>query len=157
LKKQVTDIPEGAIHNNRVDFEKLGQLVTNVESGPKCEESVIKKLRGCRIDMERVRAHTHAVSSIPTSSDSPVVRSLCETVRQQTDIIVGIAATACDPEREIQGFACRLTGKAGKDPDLTDLPEDIVSFVIDFLMDALGLGNPDIDKHERDLVARRSL
>ncbi|VDO27335.1 unnamed protein product [Heligmosomoides polygyrus] len=64
---------------------------------------------------------------------------------------------ACDPEREIQGFVCRLTGKAGKDPDLTDLPEDIVSFVIDFLMDALGLSNHDIDKHERDLVARRSL
>ncbi|VDO74798.1 unnamed protein product [Heligmosomoides polygyrus] len=64
---------------------------------------------------------------------------------------------ACDPDREIQRFACRLTGKAGKDPDLTDLPEDIVSFVIDFLMDALGLDDPDIDKHERDLVARRNL
>ncbi|VDO23343.1 unnamed protein product [Heligmosomoides polygyrus] len=41
--------------------------------------------------------------------------------------------------------ASGLTGKHGKDPDLTDLPENIVSFVTDFLMDALELGDPDID------------
>ncbi|VDO21609.1 unnamed protein product [Heligmosomoides polygyrus] len=160
-------------------------------------------------------------SSIPPPV-TPIVRSLCESVRQKADIIAGMAATvgvsilvvlyfstslsdgplwidslinlylaqdaalrktnsyvvtasrrtlpgdrrftvenlskACDPESEIQGFACRFTGKHGKDHGLKDWPEDIVAFVTDFLIDALGLSDPDdIDMHEQDLIARRNL
>ncbi|VDO68809.1 unnamed protein product [Heligmosomoides polygyrus] len=94
----------------------------------------IKKLRGCRIDMEHVET--------PKSSwpERPLLPHL--------GFLQTIFPDCLHPGCESQGFACRLTGKHGKDPELTDLPEDIVFFVTDFLMDALGLGDPDIDMHD---------
>ncbi|EYC22857.1 hypothetical protein Y032_0016g2990 [Ancylostoma ceylanicum] len=48
---------------------------------------------------------------------------------------------ACTPPPEIQRFACRQAGKRGKFEHLTDLPEAFVEFLIDFVLDAIGLGD----------------
>ncbi|EYC05445.1 hypothetical protein Y032_0082g1587 [Ancylostoma ceylanicum] len=48
---------------------------------------------------------------------------------------------ACTPPPEIQRFACRQAGKRGKFEHLTDLPEAFVGFLINFVLDAIGLGD----------------
>ncbi|CAJ0608764.1 unnamed protein product [Cylicocyclus nassatus] len=46
---------------------------------------------------------------------------------------------ACDPIHIIQHYAYRQSGKNGKDKSLKDLPESMVTFLIDFVLDAMGL------------------
>ncbi|VDO65720.1 unnamed protein product [Heligmosomoides polygyrus] len=60
-------------------------------------------------------------------------------------------------------LACRLTGKHGKDATLRDLLEDIVNFmigaslVIDFILDAIGLGHEDIELDFEHFLTQPSL
>ncbi|CAJ0598540.1 unnamed protein product [Cylicocyclus nassatus] len=46
---------------------------------------------------------------------------------------------ACDPIHIIQHYAYRQSGKNDKDKSLKDLPESMVTFLIDFVLDAMGL------------------
>ncbi|EYC22854.1 hypothetical protein Y032_0016g2990 [Ancylostoma ceylanicum] len=57
------------------------------------------------------------------------------------EVNVGPPFKACTPPPEIQRFACRQAGKRGKFEHLTDLPEAFVEFLIDFVLDAIGLGD----------------
>lgn len=67
------------------------------------------------------------------------------------------ANPACNPMVEIQRYTCRITGKDGKDATLRDLPEDIVNFKIDFILDAIGLGHEDIELDVEHFLSQPSL
>ncbi|KAL6727681.1 hypothetical protein Aduo_009536 [Ancylostoma duodenale] len=51
---------------------------------------------------------------------------------------------ATHPTPVIQSYSCRLTGKNAKNTALLDLPEDVVTILIEFLLDGLGLGHEEI-------------
>ncbi|VDP61717.1 unnamed protein product [Heligmosomoides polygyrus] len=197
------------------------------------KETLVKRLRGCRVNMDTIKDHQEHVHLLPTSSDSAVVCALCCAIRDQTDLIAGMATTidalfcqnvtlscalqkansyiakqvhitlpenrrftaenftkswsffsndgegppaaakttethimdfcrfyfikACNSVVEIQRYACRLTGKHGKDATLGDLPEDIVNFMIDFVVDAIGLGDEDIELDVEHFLTQPSL
>ncbi|KAL6736046.1 hypothetical protein Aduo_006436 [Ancylostoma duodenale] len=51
---------------------------------------------------------------------------------------------ATHPTPVIQSYSCRLTGKNAKNIALLDLLEDVVTILIEFLLDGLGLGHEEI-------------
>ncbi|WKX93804.1 hypothetical protein Q1695_011235 [Nippostrongylus brasiliensis] len=49
-----------------------------------------------------------------------------------------------DPPAAIQAYAVRVCRKAGRDKNLKTLPEDVETVLIDFALDMLGYGKPEI-------------
>ncbi|WKY04562.1 hypothetical protein Q1695_005513 [Nippostrongylus brasiliensis] len=49
-----------------------------------------------------------------------------------------------DPPEEIQRYAIRIAGKSGRDMSLKTLPEEVETILIDFALDMLGYGQPEI-------------
>ncbi|VDP05055.1 unnamed protein product [Heligmosomoides polygyrus] len=49
-----------------------------------------------------------------------------------------------DPPTAIQGYAVRVSGRAGRNTNLTHLPEDVENTLIEFALDMLGYGRNEI-------------
>ncbi|VDL67193.1 unnamed protein product, partial [Nippostrongylus brasiliensis] len=49
-----------------------------------------------------------------------------------------------DPPEGIQRYALRIAGKSGRDMSLKTLPEEVETILIDFALDMLGYGQPEI-------------
>ncbi|RCN49666.1 hypothetical protein ANCCAN_04290 [Ancylostoma caninum] len=52
---------------------------------------------------------------------------------------------ACDPPAAVRTYVCRLTGMNAKDEKLINLPEELVSVLVDFLLEGLGIGQPELE------------
>ncbi|RCN39094.1 hypothetical protein ANCCAN_14996 [Ancylostoma caninum] len=51
---------------------------------------------------------------------------------------------ATDPVEAVQSYACRQSGGWAKNENLKNIPEEIVSVIIDCLMEGFGIGQPEL-------------
>lgn len=73
------------------------------------------------------------------------------------DLMRHYFSDACIPEDAIKKYSIRSHGNAGRSAALISVPERIVSFLIDFVLDALGLGHEDLLQSVSRARARLSL
>ncbi|KAL6734964.1 hypothetical protein Aduo_005450 [Ancylostoma duodenale] len=71
-----------------------------------------------------------------------------------TDFARHYFVVACEPAEAIQGFSVRVSSKGGKKEELRDLPERIVSTLVDFMLEAMGIGQPELERTSQDLSQR---
>ncbi|KAL6725929.1 hypothetical protein Aduo_007950 [Ancylostoma duodenale] len=71
-----------------------------------------------------------------------------------TDFARHYFVVACEPAEAIQGFSVRVSSRGGKKEELRDLPERIVSTLVDFMLEAMGIGQPELERTSQDLSQR---
>ncbi|RCN44952.1 hypothetical protein ANCCAN_09056 [Ancylostoma caninum] len=68
-----------------------------------------------------------------------------------TDFVRRYLIQACDPPAEIQKYSHRISGKGARKEDLKDLPDSVADALIGCLLEALGLGQPEMEKSSEEL------
>ncbi|CAJ0599056.1 unnamed protein product [Cylicocyclus nassatus] len=98
---------------NSLSLVKLGKLVRQFEMNLENKELLATKMKEVNaINLQQVKSMQNAIDSMRPSSDS-VVRTLAGIIKEQNNIIAGLS--------------------------LTDLPESLVTFLINFVLDGVGL------------------
>ncbi|EYB96883.1 hypothetical protein Y032_0146g2558 [Ancylostoma ceylanicum] len=69
-----------------------------------------------------------------------------------TDFARHYFVVACEPPTAIQKYSLRVSSRGGKKEELQDLPERIVSALVEFMLEAMGIGQPELGRTAEELV-----
>ncbi|RCN48998.1 hypothetical protein ANCCAN_04875 [Ancylostoma caninum] len=132
----------------RVDVPESKQLQEWSRRVPESSDSMVRELK------KTVMEQAHAIVGLSALEQN--LNELLEQWARSSHVKASDHSTQCvdflryyfikatHPTPVIQSYSCRLTGKNAKNTALLDLPEDVVTILIEFLLDGLGLGHEEI-------------
>ncbi|EYB84303.1 hypothetical protein Y032_0319g2362 [Ancylostoma ceylanicum] len=171
---QYDDFLKNVLHKARVDMNRGRSLASTAKSIPQSSDSVVREMTtvvqsmsdtilglGTMVDRRSATETREATAVVNASHQVTKLARMplptgaffeTKNVHQQWVIQERPPFKACDSPTAIQKYSLRVCSRGGKKEELQDLPERIVSASVDFMLEAMGVGQPELERSAEELV-----